>query len=107
MVNTKKHYVASVKPETIYMQWLNLTVSPMFISGNLPRDSCCIRQHRKYYSWPKFLVKRGIGIPVGRCTKQSTLENHAIYTKLYLQSNSLYHKTELFDNSYYQTAYNP
>ena len=25
----KKHYAAPVKPEAIYMQYLNLTVSPM------------------------------------------------------------------------------
>ena len=38
VVIKKRHYVAPIKPEVIYMQWLNLTVSPMSISDELPHD---------------------------------------------------------------------
>ena len=59
MVITKKYYVAPITPEAIYMQWLNLTVSPMSISDDLPHDPLCnTSQHQKHYSWPKFLVTK-------------------------------------------------
>ena len=39
--DTKKHYVAPIKPEAIYIKWLKLTVSPMSISDDLPHDPLC------------------------------------------------------------------